>query len=135
MCVILFNLILLVVEILCTQLLSVSDTSLMRLGADLYGFVVQQRVNGDGCGFVVRCICLATELRPGEVVREARQTWRLGEGKTIYYTDSPPRRGMDREPRICGHGRESDSRIVPTELVSLQRHRQRPHVESGLATH
>jgi hypothetical protein len=52
-----------------------------------------------------------------------------------YDTNSPPRSGVDREPRICGHGRESDRRKVPTKLVSLHRRCQSPHVESVHPAH
>jgi hypothetical protein len=52
------------------------------------------------------------------------------QGVYVYYANSPPRRGTDRKPSICGHGRERDCRIIPTKLVSLHRHRQRPRVES-----
>jgi hypothetical protein len=38
--------------------------------ADLYSFVIKQRVNCDGGSFVVRCICFATELGSGEAISD-----------------------------------------------------------------
>jgi hypothetical protein len=70
--IILFNLVLLVAEILCVKSISVSSSSPVVVRADLYSFVVKQRVNCDGGSFVVRCICFATELRPSEDIRVIR---------------------------------------------------------------
>ena len=69
--IILFNLVLLVAEILCVKSTSVSSSS-PAVRADLYSFVVKQRVNCDGGSFVVRGICFATELRPSEAIRVIR---------------------------------------------------------------
>ena len=83
----------------------------------------------------LRLCCLLHLLDDGTASLESHQrsTADMGgqdQGVYVYYANSPPRRGTDRKPSICGHGRERDCRIIPTKLVSLHRHHQRPRVES-----
>ena len=66
--IILFNLVLLIAEILRAKSTSVSISRPVAVRADLYSFIVKKRVNCNGGGFVIRCICFATELRPGKAI-------------------------------------------------------------------
>lgn len=66
-----------------------------REWSHLYSFVVDQRVYGDGCGFVVRGVGGFSEL-------------------------GPPGGGQDRERGVCNHGGCGDDGELGAVLVRLR---------------